>query len=86
MQSPETEISRIDFFAWDERRNFAIDGNCLSTRLNAIPSNTGMFQREPAVARTTLGEYISTESGDVITADIPIASAVRRIVPALPGS
>lgn len=78
--------SLIEVDACDESNSGVADGNVVATSVKGMPSITGMFHSDPAVDLTTFGEYISTDSGDVITAEIPIASAERSIVPAFPGS
>ncbi len=50
------------------------------------PDTTGRWKTDPAEARTVLGLVGSTDPSQWITAPIPAASAVRIMVPALPGS
>ena len=49
-------------------------------------TTSGTWNSEPAVARTVLGLYGSTDSAAKTTAWAPAASAARSTVPALPGS
>ena len=50
------------------------------------PATTGTWKSEPAEARTVFGLVGSTVPSQQTTASTPAASAVRIIVPALPGS
>ena len=86
MYDSSRERSSIEEVACDESSNAFASGRIPDTSEKLIDSKSGICQSEPAVARTTFGEYISTLPGDVMTASTPIASAVRSMVPALPGS
>lgn len=57
-----------------------------STRRTSRSRATGIWKSDPAVERTTFGDSGSTVSPAKITASAPTASAMRMIVPALPGS
>ncbi len=56
------------------------------TASGAPPATTGTWKSEPAEARTVFGLVGSTVPSQHTTAPTPEASAVRIIVPALPGS
>ena len=58
----------------------------ISTSAGPRHGTTSRWNRLPALARTALPLYGSTEPPANTTASAPAASAVRRIVPALPGS
>ena len=60
--------------------------SCPMTRRASRSRATGMWKSDPAVDRTTFGASGSTVSPAKITASAPSASAMRMMVPALPGS
>ena len=75
--SPSTVVARVRTPAW---------WHAVSTSSSATPVTTGTWNRLPAVERTTLGAWTSTEPVVSTTASAPAASAARTTVPALPGS
>src|SRR5688572_27860347 len=59
---------------------------CSRTSTASPPATTGTWNNVPADARTGFGLYTSTEPPQQTTPSAPAASALRRTVPALPGS
>ena len=57
-----------------------------STASGAPPATTGTWNNDPADDRTVFGLVGSTLPSQHTTAPTPVASAVRIIVPTLPGS
>ena len=64
--------------------------NPISVSPDIIPGSSpvihGSLNTLPMEARSVLGDQISAHSGDIAAPSNPSASAVRRIVPTLPGS
>ena len=56
------------------------------TEAASPPTTTGVWKIDPAEARTVFGLVGSTVPSQHTTASTPAASAVRIMVPALPGS